>query len=417
MAQTTPDPIGGSGGIGGSLGATDNALVRADGTLGDTAQGSGLTVDDSTNLAGAASLVLDEQASAPVSPGAGEAALWVLQKSGAPATNILMFTDEDGLEQEVIRSVQLTRTMPASSGDSVELGSLDATNSQTFSIFVSGGPATSNDFVAYHRVTIRNAASTGGWVILQPLYTSGPLNTGGFGDNIRIEMDVAVGGVVSLRARSYINAVQDCKFRIVFDGDSDAIFTPSSTQATTTAPTANYGANHMTMTDAVATPSSNPGVVVWSPMFFEERAAANADVAGFGQLWVRDDTPSTLMFTNDGGVDKVLSRNVVDNRTAAHTITANEDGYTYTNTGATALVELTLPSASAGLTYTFYVADTDGIRINAAGGDAIRADAATVSTSGGYIESTTVDSCVVLRAINNSTWVAVGAPNGTWTAA
>lgn len=38
------------GSIGGTLGATDNALTRADGTGGATAQGSGVTLDDSANL-------------------------------------------------------------------------------------------------------------------------------------------------------------------------------------------------------------------------------------------------------------------------------------------------------------------------------------------------------------------------------
>lgn len=43
-------PVTFSGGIGGTLGTTDNALTRADGTGGATAQGSGVTLDDSTNL-------------------------------------------------------------------------------------------------------------------------------------------------------------------------------------------------------------------------------------------------------------------------------------------------------------------------------------------------------------------------------
>lgn len=41
------------GSIGGTLGATDNALTRADGAGGATAQGSGVTLDDSSNLSAA----------------------------------------------------------------------------------------------------------------------------------------------------------------------------------------------------------------------------------------------------------------------------------------------------------------------------------------------------------------------------
>jgi hypothetical protein len=43
---------GGGGGIGGSTGATDNRLLRADGTGGATAQNSSVTVDDSGNISG-----------------------------------------------------------------------------------------------------------------------------------------------------------------------------------------------------------------------------------------------------------------------------------------------------------------------------------------------------------------------------
>lgn len=44
-------PVTFTSGIGGTLGSTDNALTRADGTGGSTAQGSGVTLDDSANLA------------------------------------------------------------------------------------------------------------------------------------------------------------------------------------------------------------------------------------------------------------------------------------------------------------------------------------------------------------------------------
>lgn len=42
------------------------------------------------------------------------------------------------------------------------------------------------------------------------------------------------------------------------------------------------------------------------PIFMLERAAAAADVAGDGQIWVKSDTPNTLWFTNDAGTDVQL---------------------------------------------------------------------------------------------------------------
>ena len=53
MTGTT---LSASGGIGGSTGATDNRLLRSDGTGGATLQASGITVDDSNNVTGVAGL-------------------------------------------------------------------------------------------------------------------------------------------------------------------------------------------------------------------------------------------------------------------------------------------------------------------------------------------------------------------------
>ncbi len=42
-------------------------------------------------------------------------------------------------------------------------------------------------------------------------------------------------------------------------------------------------------------------------LYIEELAAANPEVANHGQLWVRDDTPNVLMFTDDAGTDHVIA--------------------------------------------------------------------------------------------------------------
>ena len=52
-------------------------------------------------------------------------------------------------------------------------------------------------------------------------------------------------------------------------------------------------------------------VKVGKSVYLTEQADALADVTGDGQLWVHDDTPNTLMFTDDTGIDILLS-----NRTA-----------------------------------------------------------------------------------------------------
>jgi hypothetical protein len=41
-------------------------------------------------------------------------------------------------------------------------------------------------------------------------------------------------------------------------------------------------------------------------LFFREKAAAEADIAGQGQFWVRNDTPNVPMFTDGAGNDRAL---------------------------------------------------------------------------------------------------------------
>lgn len=42
-------------------------------------------------------------------------------------------------------------------------------------------------------------------------------------------------------------------------------------------------------------------------VFIEETSAAAADITARGQIWIKDDTPNTLNFTNDAGEDEVIS--------------------------------------------------------------------------------------------------------------
>lgn len=50
----------------------------------------------------------------------------------------------------------------------------------------------------------------------------------------------------------------------------------------------------------------NPELLNANPILLAEIAAADASVAGFGQIWVRDDAPNVLVFTDDDGDDHDL---------------------------------------------------------------------------------------------------------------
>jgi len=103
----------------------------------------------------------------------------------------------------------------------------------------------------------------------------------------------------------------------------------------------------------------------------------------------------------------------VEAATADPAPTAAESRKLFTNEGATGQVTMTLPSAAAGLDFTFVTQDVDGILVTAATGDTIRV-AGSVSASGGTASSTTIGNALRLVAINATEWVAVSVI-GTWT--
>ena len=95
------------------------------------------------------------------------------------------------------------------------------------------------------------------------------------------------------------------------------------------------------------------------------------------------------------------------------TIAAAETRTIYSNEGATAIAPFVLPTAAAGLDFSFMVQDADGIRVTAAAGDSIQVGTA-LSGVAGKIESTTIGSSVRLIALNATEWMAVSMV-GSWT--
>ncbi len=96
----------------------------------------------------------------------------------------------------------------------------------------------------------------------------------------------------------------------------------------------------------------------------------------------------------------------VTNKTSSDSLNATSDvGQMFTNATAGAEVVLTLPTAAAGLTYTFYNMTTNGMQITAASGDTIEIDGA-VSVTAGNIDTQTVGAHLTLTAIDGTQWLA-----------
>lgn len=98
---------------------------------------------------------------------------------------------------------------------------------------------------------------------------------------------------------------------------------------------------------------------------------------------------------------------------AGQALTASDTETTFVNTGATAISVFTLPLPVAGYEYSFIAQDADGVRVTATAAATIR-DGASVSATGGKVESTTVGSAITLKAISTTEWMVVS-KNGTWT--
>ncbi len=125
---------------------------------------------------------------------------------------------------------------------------------------------------------------------------------------------------------------------------------------------------------------------------------------------------TSLYFSPANSYRKTIVTTIVEANTAGsgapNIITASESHSTFTNEGASALNYHTLPTAVAGLSYTFYVQDADGIRVVANTGDTIRV-AGVVSGTAGYTESTNIGDSITLTSINATEWVAVSSI-GSW---
>jgi len=95
-----------------------------------------------------------------------------------------------------------------------------------------------------------------------------------------------------------------------------------------------------------------------------------------------------------------------------HTISSAESGRLFTNEGASAIIVHTLPTAVAGLQYSFTVQDADGIRVTANTDDTIRLDGV-VSAAAGTIESTEIGASIHVLAINAIEWFVHILPAGS----
>lgn len=113
----------------------------------------------------------------------------------------------------------------------------------------------------------------------------------------------------------------------------------------------------------------------------------------------------------------VISRYVptVEAHTALDTLTASETGTVHTNTGATGTFALTLPPATVGLQFYFYVGAAQILQIEPAAGETISLPSTGVAEAADdYIAADAIGETVHLMCCKAGTWAVMGY-TGTWT--
>jgi len=100
-------------------------------------------------------------------------------------------------------------------------------------------------------------------------------------------------------------------------------------------------------------------------------------------------------------------------KTTNYSVLTGDSGVVFDNTGAGAEVDFTLPTAAAGLTYTFYVDAAQIVKVIAGASTTIRLGG-TVSASAGNVQCAVTGGNVTLIAISSTQWVALDY-TGAWT--
>ena len=105
----------------------------------------------------------------------------------------------------------------------------------------------------------------------------------------------------------------------------------------------------------------------------------------------------------------------VEAKTADYTVTVNDNGKTFTNTGAAGAVTFALPPATVGLRYQFWVKAAQELRIDPNGTETIALDTGVQQAAGKYITANAVGEHISVLCVKAGEWDTAD-PTGTWTA-
>lgn len=134
-----------------------------------------------------------------------------------------------------------------------------------------------------------------------------------------------------------------------------------------------------------------------------------------GDVWIEGAT-GYFQYYDGAGIESLdtKSREVEFIIASNYALDEDDNAKLFTNETDTDGSSFDLPTAVAGLTYSFYVQTAQTVTINVNTGDTIRNGASVSTTGTGDISSSTVGDCITLTAINATQWVTTSVV-GTWT--
>lgn len=116
----------------------------------------------------------------------------------------------------------------------------------------------------------------------------------------------------------------------------------------------------------------------------------------------------TITIAATGGTNKTITA-----KTAGYNVLSGDSQTVFTNTGASGSVTFTLPTASAGLEYFFYIDAVQTVVVTAPASTTIRLGG-TASATAGNVTAGAAGNMVHIIAISSTQYVTLGY-NGTWT--
>lgn len=113
-------------------------------------------------------------------------------------------------------------------------------------------------------------------------------------------------------------------------------------------------------------------------------------------------------------IESILRR--TSHHTANATLTAEQSGTTFTNLGASGTITFTLPAATVGLHFPFFVRATQRLQVDPNGSEILESTAAVAGSAGQYIWADAIGEMIHLVCLETGKWAVLDF-RGTWTVA